>query len=273
MARRGAWRWGLAAVALSLTVTGCGAAPGVQGQARDVRDAGTFEVLGEYDDPPESSDAEAVKRVLGIVMRADDWGKDFVTFGTVDLALWATPLVDEDCRLSTAVLPEGTPAAGAVWSFLPLPEHLPSWRSNEEEILDSYRISASSSVVIHNGPLVADVEIDAYREAGQRCGKQYFGDITYHDVRAVVLDKVAGYDEVAVDGGYVTVRDYGPPDGWRYVDAVARKGNVVVSVYIDAPADNEAEAHEVGGPLDLNLRQRASDALAEMLARIVYRYD
>ncbi|MGW0661238.1 hypothetical protein [Streptodolium elevatio] len=269
MARRGAWRWGLVAVALLLTVTGCRVAPGVQGTARDVRDAGVFEVLGENDHPPDSTDLEAVERVLGILLLSRDWGKDFVMFDVVDFSLWATPSVDEDCRISASALPEGTPAGGAAAAYLPRPEHLRDWASNEDKILESYRFFAQSSVAIHKGPLVAGVEIDTFRDTGRRCGKQFNGDVTYHDVRAVVLDKVAGYDEVVADGGYVVAAGFGPPDGWRFVDAVARKGNVVVRVYLDAPADSEAEAREVGSPLDLDLRERVSAALAMMSERLL----
>lgn len=44
-------------------------------------------------------------------------------------------------------------------------------------------------------------------------------------------------------------------------------------VYVDARVESGAAAREAGSPVDLDLRRHASDGLAEMLARVVYRSD
>ncbi|WTW95343.1 hypothetical protein OG216_19060 [Streptomycetaceae bacterium NBC_01309] len=273
MARRGALRWGLGAAALLLTVTGCQGVPGGQSYAGDVVEAGTFRVLGEDDYPPRSADEAAIERVLGIVLRSEDWGPDFVTFEQPDLDLWATSPLDEQCRIGYSALPAGTPAAAGVWSLLPRPEHLTGRRNKEDEIWETYQVSAYSSVTVHKGPLTAAIEVDAFRDGVERCGSQYGDGVTYAGVQGVALEKTGGFDDVAADHGWFDVKGDGTSVVFRHVGAVARKGDIVVSVYVDTPVDSEAAAREVGSPVDLDLRRRASDGLAEMLARIVYRYD
>lgn len=257
---------------LLLTVTGCEGVPGVSGSARDVVDAGVFRDLGDGTIPPASADDAAIERALGIVLLDADWGPHFVNFEHADFDLWATPRLDKDCRMTAVALPEGTPATATIWSLLPRLEHRWNWRANEDEIWATYEFAASSTATVHTGPLTAAAEVGIARDAIERCSSLFAGEATYEGSASVELDGAAGYDEAAIDHGALVTRTDGEVTYERYANAVARKGDVVVTAFVLARTD-AAGAHKVGGPEDLEVRRLTSDALAEMLERIVYRYD
>lgn len=264
MVRSTALRCGLGAAALLLTVTGCAAGQGFNGYAKNAVDAGRFPVLDpDRDEPAVSADKKAAALARDVILRAADWHLDLDPDDGDESDTLETLRFDDECEAEYLGLPEGTPAAIGRWYALPAEDAA-------EGSVDPYRYVVASAVTVHHGPLAAGVDFGFARDAADRCGIYYIGDdLRIDGVERIALPGGEGYDDVVAEHGVRSERmSPGNTDLSRYVEAVARKGRIVVTVSAQAPYDAAQSTTVSGSKVDEELRGRVSDALVLMLERL-----
>ncbi|WP_436776117.1 hypothetical protein [Yinghuangia sp. YIM S09857] len=265
MGRSTALRFGLGAAAVLLTVTGCTAGPASDGYAKSIVDAGRFPVMDFDAEPAVSADKAAIDLARDVLLRAEDWNLGLDPDDGVESDTLQTARLDDECELEHLALPEGTPAAISRWYG-----HSGGQQADSDHQDDSGDYGVVSAVTVHHGPLSARIEFGYSRDAAERCGIYYLAeDLRVDGVERVAVPGAEGFDEVvAVHGVRVGRSPRGQAHLTRYLEAVARKGRVVVLVSAQTPYGYERSLTVPGTTVDEELRSRISDALALMSERL-----